>query len=183
VQPEPIEFSWAGEGARHTGNLVHRLLQQIAVVGLDDWECSGGIEARLNWCRGRLAQAGVRGRRADEVVERTAAAVNACLDSQRGRWILGPHPEARCEYPITATVEGRLRAMVLDRTFVDGGDRWIIDYKTSSHAGGDLSGFLDNEAERYREQLQRYRTAVALREDRPIRTALYFPLLDHFREI
>ena len=73
--------------------------------------------------------------------------------------------------------------MVLDRTFIENGTRWIIDYKTSSHGGGDLKGFLNNEAERYREQLQRYRNAVAINEDRPIRTALYFPLLDRFCEV
>ena len=68
--------------------------------------------------------------------------------------------------------------MVLDRTFVEDGTRWIIDYKTSSHGGGDLEGFLENEARRYQDQLQRYRDALALTETRPIRTALYFPLLD-----
>ena len=73
--------------------------------------------------------------------------------------------------------------MVLDRTFIDEGTRWIIDYKTSSHGGGDLEAFLDNEASRYQDQLQRYRDAMALTESRPIRTALYFPLLDRLKEI
>ena len=70
--------------------------------------------------------------------------------------------------------------MVLDRTFVEDGIRWIIDYKTSSHAGGDLEGFLANEADRYREQLHGYHDAMALVDKRPIKTALYFPLLDQF---
>jgi ATP-dependent exoDNAse (exonuclease V) beta subunit len=73
--------------------------------------------------------------------------------------------------------------MVLDRTFVEDGTRWIIDYKISSHGGGDLEGFLINEAERYRDQLRRYKSAVAVTETRPIRTALYFPLLDRFCEV
>jgi hypothetical protein len=63
------------------------------------------------------------------------------------------------------------------------GTRWIIDYKTSSHTGGDLLGFLDNEASRYREQLLRYKAAMAMNESRPIKTALYFPLLDRLKEI
>ena len=73
--------------------------------------------------------------------------------------------------------------MVLDRTFVENGTRWIIDYKTSSHGGGDLDGFLENEAGRYQDQLLRYREALALTESRPIRTALYFPLLDQLKEV
>jgi ATP-dependent exoDNAse (exonuclease V) beta subunit len=80
-------------------------------------------------------------------------------------------------------LENQPRNLVLDRTFIDNGTRWIIDYKTSSHSGGDLEGFLQNEAERYREQLQQYRKAVAINESRPIRTALYFPLLDRFVEV
>ena len=32
-----IEFSWAGEDARLTGNLVHRLLQLIGEQGLEKW--------------------------------------------------------------------------------------------------------------------------------------------------
>ena len=73
--------------------------------------------------------------------------------------------------------------MVLDRTFIANGTRWIIDYKTSSHSGGDLEGFLENEAGRYQDQLQRYRDAMALTETLPIRTALYYPILDRFKEV
>ena len=73
--------------------------------------------------------------------------------------------------------------MVLDRTFIANGTRWIIDYKTSSHGGGNLEGFMENEVRRYQDQLQRYREAMALTETRPIRTALYFPLLDRFEEV
>ena len=80
-------------------------------------------------------------------------------------------------------LDGLPRNLVLDRSFVEDGTRWIIDYKTSSHSGGDLEGFLKNEADRYREQLQLYREAVAINETRPIRTALYFPLLDRFCEV
>jgi len=83
---------------------------------------------------------------------------------------------------MTAVLDNRPRNLVLDRTFVENGTRWIIDYKTSSHGGGDLEGFLDNEASRYREQLQRYQVAMAITETRPIRAALYFPLLDRLCE-
>jgi ATP-dependent exoDNAse (exonuclease V) beta subunit len=96
---------------------------------------------------------------------------------------LSDHDDAHCEHALTAVLDGQPRNLVLDRTFVSDGERWIVDYKTSSHSGGDLEGFLDNEAERYREQLLRYKKAFAMTEQRPIRTALYFPLLDRFREV
>ena len=44
-----IEFRWAGEDARLTGNLVHRLLQLIAQKGLETWSAGGGMAAREDW--------------------------------------------------------------------------------------------------------------------------------------
>jgi ATP-dependent exoDNAse (exonuclease V) beta subunit len=178
-----IEFRWAGEDARLTGNLVHRLLQLIARKGLETWSAGGGMAAREDWCRRQLLSEGVQGGKADSIISRTSLAIKNCLESDRGKWILESHENGECEYALTAVLDGQPRNLVLDRSFVEDGTRWIIDYKTSSHGGGDLEGFLKNEADRYREQLQRYREAVAINETRPIRTALYFPLLDRFCEV
>jgi ATP-dependent helicase/nuclease subunit A len=72
---------------------------------------------------------------------------------------------------------------VIDRTFIDeSGVRWIIDYKTSEPAGEDVVNFLEAEKERYGEQLERYARLMALRDDRPIRLGLYFPLISEWRE-
>jgi ATP-dependent exoDNAse (exonuclease V) beta subunit len=113
-------------------------------------------------------------------------AVEGALHDERGRWILSPrHEGARSELPITAVVDGRLRHMVIDRTFIDGdGTRWIIDYKTGTHEGGNVAGFLDQEQERYRGQLEAYAQAFRLLEQRPVRTALYYPLVwNGWREV
>ena len=189
-----IEFSWAGEDARHTGNLVHRLLQLIGEQGLEKWNENGGMTRQVNWCRQQLAREGIQRAKADAIIDRTSAAIENCLSSERGRWILAGHEDAECEYAITAALDSgnetengtgpvQPKSLILDRTFVENGTRWIIDYKTSSHAGGNLQGFLDNEEDRYREQLQAYKNALALKETRPIKTALYFPLLDQLLEV
>ncbi len=180
----PIEFSWAGEDARLTGNLVHRLLQLLGDEGQEAWSAGGGMAKHINWCRRVLGAEGVQKSRADSIMERVTRAIENCLASEKGRWILAEHEDAHCEYAITAILDGeRPLGMVLDRTFVENGTRWIIDYKTSSHAGGDLEGFLENEAGRYQTQLQRYKDALALTETRPIKTALYFPLLDRLKVV
>lgn len=178
-----IEFNWAGEGARLAGNLVHRLLQLIGESGLALWHSSGGLATRRNWCRAQLATEGVKGDKADEIIKHAGLAVENCLTSEQGQWILHDHEQARCELAITAVLDSQTVNVVLDRTFIANGTRWIIDYKTSTHSGGDLQGFLDNEAERYYEQMQRYRQALALTETLPIKTALYFPLLDRLQEV
>jgi hypothetical protein len=76
-----------------------------------------------------------------------------------------------------------LSEAVIDRTFVDeSGVRWIIDFKSSDPAGGNVENFLEAEKERYREQLERYARLMASRDDRPIRLGLYFPLLGAWLE-
>ena len=79
---------------------------------------------------------------------------------------------------------GRLRNVKIDRGFLDeAGTRWVIDYKTSAHEGGDLEGFLAQELERYRPQLEGYVALAQALGPQPVRAALYFPLLGAFREM
>jgi ATP-dependent exoDNAse (exonuclease V) beta subunit len=70
----------------------------------------------------------------------------------------------------------------IDRTFVADGVRWIVDFKTGAHEGADREGFLDRERERYRGQLEQYAAFVRALDPRPIRLALYHPLLRGWRE-
>jgi ATP-dependent helicase/nuclease subunit A len=115
---------------------------------------------------------------------RVQAALVQALSNERGRWLLGSHSNAVCEYSLCGVLEGQIVNVRIDRTFIDDRDvRWIIDYKSSSHEGAGVEDFLDNERERYREQLIRYRELFGLMENRPVRTALYFPLLNAWREV
>ncbi len=113
--------------------------------------------------------------------DRVLAALTRALDDPSGRWVLGAHAEARSELRLTVRNGRLLEHLRLDRTFVDDGKRWIVDFKTSQHQGGDLDAFLDSEVERYRAQLERYAHALAAVDSRPIYLGLYFPLLAKFR--
>ena len=88
------------------------------------------------------------------------------------------------EYRISGILDGRIVNAVIDRTFVDKeGCRWIIDYKTSRHEGPDIRAFLEREEERYRPQLEMYTRLIQAMDNRPIRRALYFPLLREWQEV
>ncbi|HET7731989.1 MAG TPA: UvrD-helicase domain-containing protein [Usitatibacter sp.] len=175
---EAIEFSWAGETARHVGSVVHRWLQRVAEDELRGWD-----RARITAIRpaiaNELAALGVGPREVDAAAARAVAALSASLDDPRGRWVLGPHAGARNEYRISALVNGERRQLVIDRMFVHDARTWVVDYKTSSHEGADVEGFLGAEQSRYREQLERY-AAVAVRGEAML--GLYFPLLRGWRE-
>ena len=87
------------------------------------------------------------------------------------------------EWALTGIAEGQLVRGVVDRSFIDSsGTRWIVDYKTSSHEGGELDTFLDREMIRYRGQMDRYARLLAGMEQRPLRIGLYFPLHPAWRE-
>ncbi len=179
---EPVAFRWAGEVARHAGTVVHQLLQHWPRWGGSDpaaaWERLAGV------CRARLAQQGLGGEDLAEALERVRGALAGIHADPRGRWVLDPgHAEARNEYPLTGLHQGRRVRAVIDRTFVDdAGVRWIVDYKTGSHEGGNVEAFLDQEQARYRPQLERYAALMrSLDPHRPIRLGLYFPLLKGWR--
>jgi ATP-dependent exoDNAse (exonuclease V) beta subunit len=110
------------------------------------------------------------------------------LSDARGRWLLGLDGtirEAASELALSGVVEGQILEGVIDRTFVDAdGHRWIVDFKTSTHEGGGLEAFLNEEVMRYRPQLERYaRLMRAFRPDETVRAALYFPALRQWREV
>ena len=100
---------------------------------------------------------------------------------RRGRWILEPHEDSHSEYAVTGVVEGEVVRGLVDRTFVDAGVRWVIDFKTSEHQGGKLEEFLDEQQRRYRDQMERY-ARILEPLGNPVRLGLYFPLLDQWRE-
>jgi ATP-dependent exoDNAse (exonuclease V) beta subunit len=152
----------------------------------DGWErwTRERIAAELPRVERELAHAGFTGAESTEAVQNVITALEKTIDDARGRWLFdGSHADARSEYALTEWRDGEFVHRVLDRTFVDpSGTRWIVDFKLSRHEGGDLDLFLDRERQRYAAQLEGYADAMRVLDARPIRLALYFPLLGGWRE-
>jgi ATP-dependent exoDNAse (exonuclease V) beta subunit len=179
---DEVEFSWASETVKHVGTVVHRFLQIVAEEGIARWDAQRVASLREVFARD-LLQLGVPDAERKGAVTRVHDALAASLTAERGRWVLGAHAQARVELRLTGTLTGEIVSVALDRTFVDeSGTRWIVDYKTGTHEGGDLEAFLDRERERYRPQLERYAQLLRGLDSRPIRLGLYFPLLNGWRE-
>ena len=175
---QQVVYEWAGDRVRHTGTLVHRILERIARDGIAAWPVERIESLPLQQ---RLRAMGLPEEECAEAADDAMQAITQALSSQTGLWLLDAHDDARCEWSLGGVDEGELVSLSIDRSFVDGdGVRWIIDYKTSTHEGGDTESFLANQRERYRAQLERYARVVGRLEDRPQRVALYFPLQDAF---
>jgi ATP-dependent exoDNAse (exonuclease V) beta subunit len=180
---EAPEFSWVGETARHVGTVVHAALQAFAA--LDELPSEREIRnASAGYAR-QLARHGVPERDLERAAARVVEALTrSCLD-ERGRWILSKtHRQAASELALTGLAGGRLQNVIIDRSFIDAdGIRWVIDFKTSSHAGGDTEAFLASELARYRAQLLTHAELARALGPEPVRAALYLPLLGAFREL
>jgi ATP-dependent exoDNAse (exonuclease V) beta subunit len=172
----PESYRRDDTSARHTGTLIHRMLRVIARQGPSAWD--GEVAGQHHRFAEELAALGVAGNEQEAAAERVVATLATTLADATGRWLLDPgHAEARCEYPVSGLVGGRLVDGVIDRTFIDAdGIRWIVDYKTGGpEAGEDPAAFLDRQQALHRDQLARYAELMAAMDPRSIRLALYFP--------
>ena len=175
-----VEFYWVGNDARLAGTLVHRWLHLIAEKRVDIAyaESVGSSALTTRWLR----ESGIDGNAAEPIVKRVREAVTSALDDDKGRWILDG--DGHAELALSGVLDDEVISVILDRVRVDvDGVHWIIDYKTSTHEGGNLDGFLQVEAERYKPQLQRYAEIYGEWADAEVKCALYFPLLKTFLEV
>ncbi len=179
-ETDEVEFYWVGTEARIAGTIVHRWLHMLAEGRADDvgHDPSKHAHATRRW----LAETGVSGSMLEAVSDRVGQALQSILDDDRGRWLM--QGKGHAEFALSGFYEGRLQSVVLDRVRIDDdGTHWIVDYKTSTHEGGDLGGFLQAEADRYRPQLDKYAALYDKYAGTNARRALYFPLLQTFLEV
>jgi ATP-dependent exoDNAse (exonuclease V) beta subunit len=185
VEPADITFDWAGSTARHIGTVTHRWLQFLAEQNLHNWS-SADIGARQSAIELMLTELGVGEAHIGSAAKTVFKALSSAIQTEQGRWLLfTPHSDASCELQLNAQLRQHTERFIVDRSFIsDKGERWIVDYKTSSHSGGNLDAFVASEVERYTPQLKQYSAVFRqLEPNTPQRAALYFPLLDVFEEI
>ena len=165
-----------------TGTLIHRYLEAFAVDGLNHWHAARIQSLAPQFERFFREQ----GHDPDDITAAVGIVQDTlchALSHEIGQWVLGPHESAGCEVPLTTLNEDShdndddYQRLVIDRTFIDQGIRWIVDYKTlriSTSQTQTLEAILQSKADSYKPQLQRY-AALYRDEGREIRTAIFFP--------
>lgn len=177
VSDDIPEFLWAGEEAKQLGTVAHKYLCKMAKDGLNIWT-KKKIAREKEIMESIFRQLGMNKTQASLLTKRGLKMLEGIISDNKGKWILAKHLEAESEKAFTSVLNGKIVHTVIDRTFVESNTRWVIDYKTGSHKGGDLISFLQNEKKRYEKQLDIYvATLVAGGEKRKIRKGLYYPAI------
>lgn len=172
-----LTFDWAGIIVRMTGTVVHRWLRIVCETGMDRWDIHR-VSAMSGKIMADLAGMGMGRDASVEATDLVVSALRATLADETGRWLLSPHRDGKCEYPLSGLIDGRMVYVIIDRTFIDEkGTRWIVDYKSGIHRGGGLDEFMAHERMRYEQQTARYAALMEKKEPgRHVRRALYFPM-------
>ncbi len=166
--------------ATATGNVIHRYLEWISYRWVPHFEMPANW---LEMAKGQLINEGiVLDKLLQAAIERVQAAVCNTLESDFGKFILKNRDSASSELTMQKKLEeGHFLTRVIDRTFIDEGVRWIVDYKSSKPEDKEsLAEFLGREKALYETQITDYFNMFKQLEKCSIKAGLYFPLIDHF---
>ena len=160
------------------GTLAHRYLEAIAQDGLDVWSVERVAQLRPLFEQ-HFIKEGYDLSLCATAAQHVGDALVGALSSEHGQWMLSAQEAAACEVPMSSLhpdEPGLFAHHVIDRTFIHGGERWIIDYKTLGMSDLDQNSeqALQKKAESYKPQLERY-AALYAHEGLNIRTAIFFP--------
>jgi ATP-dependent exoDNAse (exonuclease V) beta subunit len=158
--------------AAAVGTLTHAVLELIA-ADPEAWPAQRVTEQRPGF-EGWLASRGWSPAEARAAAARVVTMLATTLASTDGQWVLRRRADAAAELALTrAGTGGAAVTRVVDRSFVEGGERWIIDYKTVDLGDAADISRLTAHAERYRPQLESY-AALFAREGLPLRLAVLY---------
>ncbi|MDN3639705.1 UvrD-helicase domain-containing protein [Simiduia curdlanivorans] len=170
--------------SRAIGTLLHSAIQAFTEAG--QIPSSANIAPRLKRWQLHLKQAGVADpARGAELIQTALLSMAA---SDKGRWLLDhSHTDSACELDLWASGgkdpagQSQPKLWVIDRTFIDQGVRWVVDYKSAKPAADQsMASFLAEQTAMHQAQLQNYVRLVKKLGPEPVRSALYFPLCDQF---
>ncbi len=88
------------------------------------------------------------------------------LNCPTGRWIMKPHQDEHNEYALITQKDGVIITKIIDRTFIENGCRWIIDFKTGKNT--------PLTEKKYRQQLLEYAQLLAPQSSGNIQCGLYY---------
>lgn len=155
TQPATPDAITVSTLAADKGTLAHLYMQLISNSGVSHWPAS-----RLEHCKpamiGWLLQQGHAQPLCVTTADDITRILRTTLISEDGQWVLKTRENEANELAIEMLDHQAIQKKVIDRTFVEDGTRWIIDYKSVDLDTGLAASALQAIAEQYRGQLEAY---------------------------
>lgn len=147
--------------ARQIGIIAHELLQWICDNHPDTYEA-------LPWIMviNQFKSMGFDEVEQKEAYEILRQQIIQLFNNPIGRWIIKAHHQERNEYELLIDEQGTTVTRIIDRTFCDQEQRWIIDFKTGSEE--------EDAQNQHRQQVNNYAQLFANRSSQPISCGLYY---------
>jgi ATP-dependent exoDNAse (exonuclease V) beta subunit len=156
----------------HIGTLAHRYMEMMAHDGLTAWSAERFVAltpVMQHWLVGQGHSVDESAQGAKRVSEMLAKVLN----SKDGLWVLERRDDSGDELAIASATQQQVTTHIVDRTFVEAGVRWIIDYKSIALDVHANEASLKAMATQYQPQLERYASLFA-NEGLPLKKAILF---------
>jgi len=161
-------------GAADVGTLVHRYLEFIAKEGAEHWSLPR-IQTVSPQMRAWFQRRDHAAQASEEMTREVLEHLTSTLASADGQWLLRARPKEAAEMALTGVTDQAAVSHIIDRTFVEDGVRWIIDYKTTS---ANLTPAMEEDELRkaalaFQPQLERYAVLFAA-SGLPVKIGVFF---------
>lgn len=180
-----VDTSWQRHQSsvlpRHTGTLVHQILQTIGEQGIDAWRVRDLQECVLPW-QSRLVAMGLTPAQAAQQVPFVLRCVQQALSNKHFLWMLSGSCEF--EYAVSCRKGNGVQNIIIDVLRTEQQRAWVVDYKTSiPEEGQNMEDFLGEQIQQYRDTIAHYCSVVAQLGFADVQGALFFPLLGHWQVV
>ena len=155
--------------ARQLGIIAHELLQWIC-----NYHPSSIDDLPWSLAANRFRTMGFSREEQTEATEILHQQIRQLFDTPIGQWLSKAHIDERNEYELLINEQGVASTKIIDRTFIEQGQRWIIDFKTGSEH--------EDAQAKHREQVNGYAKLFAKTSTTPIRCGLYYLASGHWVE-
>ena len=176
------------------GTLIHRGLEQY-VLASDQQAWLKNLGRLRPWWRlqfRHLSEGNTRTERSsiEAYCDCVEQQLTATVTDNSICWLFDPALEgSACELPLSRlsrrSGDQWIENRVIDRTFIFEGQRWIIDYKTTTpETDREQTGFIERKSEEFKPQLRVYKRLFrTLDPGTPVKTALLFTALPRLVEV
>lgn len=152
------------------GQIVHEALQWMATTG----DLSMPNTYRIEKWRNQLQAGGFSTRDIATMLEGIQDQLRRTTGDETGQWLLdSSHEDSQVEQAYSDYSGAFPKTLVVDRTFIDKGTRWIIDYKTTM-IPDDSDLPLEEKAKNHEPQLASYANLFRNIEDIPTKAGIFF---------